>query len=104
MFLFQFLKHRLPPTAPRTGAAHTSGLENWVGFFLSFRTWDLVESQRDMDSVDGGNYPTNSSRSKSSEFNLLKSYSDCFTVFSDSGFAGVSGKADGAFVTFCSSL
>ena len=33
MLLFQFLKHRLPPTAPRTGAAHTSGLENWVGFF-----------------------------------------------------------------------
>ena len=33
MFLFQFLKHRLPPTAPQPGAAHTSDLENWVGFF-----------------------------------------------------------------------
>lgn len=38
MFLFQFVKHGQPPTAPQPGAAHTSGLENWVGF-LPFRTW-----------------------------------------------------------------
>lgn len=51
MFLFQFVKHGQPPTAPQPGAAHTSGLENWGWIFLSFRTRDLVESQRDMDSV-----------------------------------------------------
>ncbi len=33
MFLFQFVKHGQPPTAPQPGAAHTLGLENWVGFF-----------------------------------------------------------------------
>lgn len=39
MFLFQFVKHGQPPTAPQPGAAHTSGLENWGWIFLSFRTW-----------------------------------------------------------------
>lgn len=36
MFLFQFVKHGQPPTAPQPGAAHTSGLENlgWI-FALS---------------------------------------------------------------------
>lgn len=90
MFLFQFLKHRLLPTAPQPGAAHTSGLVNWGWIFCPFGR-GLVVSHRDMDSVVVGSYPTKSSRSKSSEFNLLKSYSDCFTDSSDSGFAGAFG-------------
>lgn len=36
MFLFQFLKHRQPPTAPQSGAAHTSGLVNWGWIFCPF--------------------------------------------------------------------
>lgn len=50
MFLFQFLKHRQPPTAPQPGAAHTSGLVNWGWIFCPFGR-GLVVSQRDMDSV-----------------------------------------------------
>lgn len=34
MFLFQFVKHRQPPTAPQSGAAHTSGLEIWGWIFV----------------------------------------------------------------------
>ena len=33
MFLFQFVKHGQPPTAPQPGAVHTSGLENWGWIF-----------------------------------------------------------------------
>lgn len=36
MFLFQFVKHGQPPTAPQPGAAHTSGLENWGWIFCPF--------------------------------------------------------------------
>lgn len=36
MFLFQFVKHRQPPTAPQSGAAHTSGLEIWGWIFCPF--------------------------------------------------------------------
>ena len=41
------------PTAPRTGAATLRVDKLGLGI-LPFRTWNLVESQRDMDSVNGG--------------------------------------------------
>ncbi len=36
MFLFQFVKHGQPPTAPQPEAAHTSCLENLGWIFCPF--------------------------------------------------------------------
>ena len=42
MFLFQFVKHGQPPTAPQPGAVHTSGLENWGWIFCPFGRGSVV--------------------------------------------------------------
>ena len=42
MFLFQFVKHGQPPTAPQLGAAHTSGLENLGWIFCPFGRGSVV--------------------------------------------------------------
>ncbi len=42
MFLFQFVKHGQPPTAPQPGAAHTSGLENLGWIFCPFGRGSVV--------------------------------------------------------------